>query len=286
MDEYVIENQKYEYDAEGEADTGSRTGGADNNGRNRLNGYIKENELLRQYIDSIKDIKPPSAEEEQNLIRRIKAGDMEAKSELISRNMKLVVHMAFKAYARSKGNNTNIELMDLIQEGNLALTKAVDTYDSDRGARFNTYAGTCVKYAIAAFFRESNAIKPPRDNGYVKLGPKTEIPRVTMSLQELVSNDKSNAGNDETELISLIADPDANTEETIAKQYDIDIVIKNIQELPYRLRHYMSVRWGIADGIVREERDLRSLFNLSSAEIDKLETEAMDELRRSYARVL
>ena len=94
------------------------------------------------YLREINVYKLLTADEEKELADRIKAGDEEARDKLIRSNLRLVVHVA-KKYSRR-----GLHIMDLIEEGNIGLLKAVGHFDSSYGTRFSTYAIWWIKQAI------------------------------------------------------------------------------------------------------------------------------------------
>ena len=97
---------------------------------------------LKAYFDQIKRAKLLTFEEELDLSRRIQAGDESARSQLIESNLRLVVRIA-KNYLTPE-----VSILDLIQEGNLGLMKAVSKYDFRKQVRFSTYASWWIKQAI------------------------------------------------------------------------------------------------------------------------------------------
>ena len=106
-------------------------------------GHDKESlEAYNLYIKSLKDIPLLSAEEEARLFREYLNGSEDAKTELINHNLRLVIKIA-KRYTAS-----GMSFLDLIQEGNLGLIRAVEKYDPDKGFRFSTYAVWWIKQAI------------------------------------------------------------------------------------------------------------------------------------------
>jgi RNA polymerase primary sigma factor len=89
---------------------------------------------IRMYLNEIGRVELLSSEEEIELGRRIKKGDQEARKKLAAANLRLVVSIAKKYMGRGLG------LLDLIQEGNVGLFRAVDKFDPDKGFKFSTYA--------------------------------------------------------------------------------------------------------------------------------------------------
>lgn len=111
---------------------------------------------LRSYYSKIKGIALLSAEEEQDLARRIRNGDAEARGRLIESNLRLVVKIArtFSAY--------DVPLLDLIQEGNMGLIKAAEKFDDRKNVRFSTYASWWIKQAITrSLVNSRRAIRLP-----------------------------------------------------------------------------------------------------------------------------
>ena len=113
-------------------------------------------DTLQQYFSLIKKQPLLTFEEELELSRRIQSGDEEARTKLAESNLRLVVKIA-RSYAHSSGN-----LVDLIQEGNLGLLKAVEKYDWRKNVRFSTYAAWWIRQSIVrALAKNRNHIKLP-----------------------------------------------------------------------------------------------------------------------------
>jgi RNA polymerase primary sigma factor len=113
-------------------------------------------DTLQQYFSLIKKQPLLSFEEELELSRRIQAGDAEARTRLAEANLRLVIKIA-RSYAHSSHN-----LVDLIQEGNLGLLKAVEKYDWRKNVRFSTYAAWWIRQSIVrALAKNRNHIRLP-----------------------------------------------------------------------------------------------------------------------------
>jgi RNA polymerase sigma factor (sigma-70 family) len=111
---------------------------------------------LAVYLAEIARIPLLSREEEQELARRLRAGDQSAKRRLIEANLRLVVQVARRYF------NRGLPLPDLIEEGNLGLIRAVEKFDPDRGVRFSTYATWWIRHAIArALANQARVIRLP-----------------------------------------------------------------------------------------------------------------------------
>lgn len=111
---------------------------------------------VRVYFRDISRIKILSPEEERNLALRAKKGDHEARTRMIKGNLRLVVSIA-KRYA-----NHGLPILDLIEEGNLGLIRAVEKFDPNMGYKFSTYSTWWIKqYILRALARYSNTIRLP-----------------------------------------------------------------------------------------------------------------------------
>lgn len=97
---------------------------------------------LKLYLNSISKIDLLTSEEEKDLAKRIKSGDKKAKEKMIQANLRLVISIA------RKYRNSKLSFLDLIQEGNIGLMKAVDKFDHTKGYRFSTYATWWIRQSI------------------------------------------------------------------------------------------------------------------------------------------
>lgn len=100
---------------------------------------------VKLYLSSLKNIPPITEDEIKKLIPRIKKGDKKAKKRMIEGNLRLVISIARRYY------KPNLSLSDIIEEGNIGLTKAVEKFDIKRGFKFSTYATVWIKQYIAQY---------------------------------------------------------------------------------------------------------------------------------------
>ncbi|MFA5442611.1 MAG: sigma-70 family RNA polymerase sigma factor, partial [Bacilli bacterium] len=120
-------------------------------------GEVKVNDSVKMYLKEIGRVDLLRPEEEPILAKRILEGDMAAKNALINANLRLVINIA-KHYSRGKA----MDFLDLIQEGNLGLMKAVDKFDYTKGFKFSTYATWWIRQSIArAIADQARTIRIP-----------------------------------------------------------------------------------------------------------------------------
>ena len=123
---------------------------------NLIVGDVKVNDSVKIYLKEIGKVRLLSAQEEIEIAKRIAAGDEEAKQELINANLRLVISIA-KRYA-----GRGMPFLDLIQEGNMGLIKAVEKFDYTKGFKFSTYATWWIRQAITrAIADQARTIRIP-----------------------------------------------------------------------------------------------------------------------------
>ena len=116
----------------------------------------RSREILGLYLQEIGRIKLLTADEEQELARRVQSGDKEAERRLVEANLRLVVHIARRYLKRG------LSLLDLIEEGNLGLLHAARKFKPDRGTRFSTYATWWIRQAaVRALANQARVIRLP-----------------------------------------------------------------------------------------------------------------------------
>ena len=117
---------------------------------------MPDSNVIMLYFKDIENFPLLTHEDEKNLSRRIKKGDSRAKKKMIQANLRLVVNIA------KKYRYTGVPMLDLIEEGNIGLMKAVKKYDHKRGYRFSTYAAWWIKqYIMRAIANQGKTIRIP-----------------------------------------------------------------------------------------------------------------------------
>ena len=266
----------------------------------------KDFDGLAIYFEDIKDNRLLSYEEEQELTRKVKQGDREAKVLFIESNLKLVVSVA-KLY-RNKG----LPMQDLIQEGNLALLTALDKFDPNRGYRFSTYAYSWIKQFMArAIANNSRTIRYPvylierynkllsikisltnklkREPTVEELSKAVNMPvnkvRELLNIQVQPTSLDILIGEDkDAELSSFIPDPDTNVEEdvlNITLKEDVNKLLHS-GVLNEREIEVLKYRFGF-DGCDRLTlSDIGSMFGITRERVRQIEARALSKLRRSH----
>ena len=242
-------------------------------------------------------------EEELNLIRVKEVGEA-ARARLIRANMRLVVSIA----KRYRGHN--MPFLDLIQEGNIGLLKAVGKFDYRRGNRFSTYATWWIRQAVSrALANQGRTIRIPSHliNQITKMyrtgqklgqefGRPPTIPEIAktmdlpverldwllhisrwpVSLEQPLGNDS-----DSSDLGDFIEDLEAEGPAEIAGRNLLGEEIDEIlNELTPRQAHILRLRYGLEDGEVRTLKEVGEMFGLSRERIRQLEKDALCQLRQ------
>ena len=255
---------------------------------------------LRSYLQEIGSIPLLTAEEEVILAKRIKAGDKKAAQLLTLANLRLVVSVA-KKYARS-----GLDFLDLIQEGNIGLMKAVEKFDYSRGFKFSTYATWWIRQSITRaiadqgrtvrlpvhMYETINRMRKVKNELTTKLGrPPTnkelaealgmtpeKIEYINKISQYSVSltADKTEAHDDEAVSLSeIVSDVNQEGPDEIATQEILKHdVMQLLKELPDRERRVLELRFGLVDGVVRTLEEVGREFGVTRERIRQIEAKA------------
>jgi RNA polymerase primary sigma factor len=259
-------------------------------------------DAIRSYLHEIGKIPLLTADEEIILAKRMENGDKEASQLLITANLRLVVSVA-KKYAKH-----GLELLDLIQEGNIGLMKAVEKFDYKRGFKFSTYATWWIRQAITrAIADQARTIRIPVHmietiNKYnkvnailtAKLGKKptdeevaaemgiepskiSEIVKINQnpsSLSTPIGEEKDN------QLQDMIPDTSSlSPEELATSEYLRDQINEVLHELQDRERRVLALRFGLEDGINRTLEEVGKEFGVTRERIRQIEAKALRKLK-------
>lgn len=269
-------------------------------------GKGEGHDSIQMYLKEIGQYPLIHAGEEKGLAQRIQEGDEEAKNLLAKANLRLVVSIAKKYVGRS----ADLTLLDLIQEGNLGLFKAVDKFDWTKGYKFSTYATWWIRQSITrALADQSRTIRVPvhmvetiakykqvvrrlsqdlgrdpmPDEIAVEMGLDVDkvyqiekIDQATVSLDTPVGDD----GDDKTTFGDFIADekipsPDQDTSQKILG----DQVREILNDLSEKERRILEMRHGLMDGIQHTLEEVGKTFGVTRERIRQIEAKALDKIR-------
>ena len=262
-----------------------------------------ENEAVKEYLKSIRNIPLLSEEDEYKIAIAAANGDENARQIMITSNLRLVVKVA-KTYI---GRSSNLSFLDLIQEGNMGLMRATEKFDAEKGFRFSTYATYWIKQAISkAIIDQSRAVRLPahiinelnkfnkaiRDLSqqygrtpsdkelaeYLNVSVKKISEYYTIS-KEPCSLDVTIDEDEDTAMIDLIADENATKFMDIDDLSIRDTIYSVLNTLSERERKIIELRFGFTDGRQHTLEEVGKEFNLTKERIRQLEASALKKLR-------
>ena len=268
--------------------------------------------VLSQYLKEIGETPLLTAKEEKVLAKKIATGDEKARERFLKANLRLVVNIA-KQYTPSRDPEM---LMDLIQEGNLGLMRAVDRFKPEFGTRFSTYGVYWIRQAILRALKSRRMVRLPenvvdrifqmqrvRQRLYQDLGraptpeelatemqtTRKEIDKLEQSASEIVSLDKPVRGRGDeegTSLQDLLEDLDTPAPEELV-QYGMTRreVREAVDTLPQRERKILELRFGLTDNQPMTLEEIGEEFEISRERVRQLQNVALNRLRERQGMI-
>lgn len=257
---------------------------------------------VRMYLKEIGKVELLTADEEKELAARMEAGDWAAKQHLIEANLRLVVSIAKRYTGRG------MHFLDLIQEGNLGLIKAVDKFDYTKGFKFSTYATWWIRQAITrAIADQARTIRIPVHmvetiNKLIRiqrqlvqeLGREPEVEEIAAEMaltpdkireimkisQEPVSLEKPIGEEEDSHLGDFIPDEDApSPADQAASTLLKEELTKVLSGLTPREEKVLRLRFGLDDGRTRTLEEVGLEFDVTRERIRQIEAKALRKMR-------
>jgi RNA polymerase primary sigma factor len=260
-------------------------------------------EALKTYLKEVRTIPLLTAEEEITLAKRIEKGDEQARKKMIRSNLRLVINIAKRYFY------LGIPFLDLIEEGNLGLMKAVDKFNPRRGFRFSTYGAWWIRQGIIRAIAQQGKMvrlpvyvnelltkwkktkerltqklkRPPTDEEIAKKlrVPREKIEEINLWLSTNTSSLEAPIGEEEeNQILDLVendsvAAPDAAVEALFDKER-LEKLMGNMNE---RERKVLDMRFGLPDGKTHTLAEVAKKLGVSRERIRQIEEEAKKKLR-------
>ena len=279
----------------------------DDSGRDRpAEDAAALDDAVRAYLREIGKVRLLTAAQEVELAQAMEGGSIEARHHLMEANLRLVVSIA-KKYA-----NRGLPLLDLIQEGNLGLIRAVDKFDYRRGFKFSTYATWWIRQAVqraiadrgrtvripvhqaeligkmvrvADRLRAELGRQPDEDEIALEMGlDKERVSWLFQVAQEPVSLETPVGEDGDSELGQFIEDRSTpSPHEEAARQLMREEVEDVLDSLPARERRVMQLRFGLIDGHQRSLDEVAGRLGVSRQAVREIERAALGRLKAGAA---
>jgi RNA polymerase sporulation-specific sigma factor len=234
------------------------------NGGEELSGILtalgllwKELVFLVSYVKNNAFPQPLSPEDEKKYLKRMAAGDEEARNILIEHNLRLVAHIV------KKFENTGEDSEDLISIGTIGLIKAIESYSSGKGTKLATYAARCIENEILMHLR---ALKKTKKD---------------VSLHDPIGQDKE--GN-EISLMDVLKSDAEDIFETIQLNMELEKVKEYIDVLDEREKEVIIGRFGLNMEKERTQREIAKELGISRSYVSRIEKRALMKMFHEFYR--
>ena len=259
-------------------------------------------DAIRLYLKDIKKLPLLTAEEEIYLAKRIKKGDKQARQKMIQSNLRLVINIA------KKYSHLGVAMLDLIEEGNMGLMKAVEKFNPDKGYRFSTYAAWWIRqYISRAIANQGKTVRMPvyiielmmrfkkvtesltnvlkRKPRLAEIAKRMRIPmKRVKQLNKMASGISSlNAPVGEegsTEFMDLIEDENMVSAMDGLSNFLMQERIKGVlDKMTSREQKILSLRFGLKNGIPHTLMDTAKHFGITMERVRQIDNAAMKKMR-------
>ncbi len=260
------------------------------------------NDSVRMYLSEIGRVPLIDAKKEVELARRIRKGDASAKQQLAEANLRLVVSIAKKYIGRG------LSFLDLIQEGNIGLFRAVEKFDPERGFKFSTYATWWIRQAITrAIADQARTIRIPvhmvetinklthtQRRLVQELGREPTVEELSVEMemdikkvrhiqkisQDIISLESPVGSEEDSKLGDFIEDEEAvNPFEATNRQLRKENVHAMLEFLTPRERKIIEMRFGLKDGIGHTLEEVGKEFGVTRERIRQIEAKVLQKMR-------
>lgn len=265
---------------------------------------LNERDSIKLYLKQLTSIPLLTREEEIKLAKKVKRGNLNAKKELVRRNLRLVVSIA-KKYV-----NRGLPFLDLIQEGNVGLIRGAEKFDPSRGFKFSTYATWWIRQGITrALSDKSRTIRVPvhmfesmnklkkavrKISQAIGREPKEEelaqylntdvesVQNIINSLRYTISTDTPIGTNEGSELQEIIENKLATEPQEYVTNEDLRYQIEDsLLQLNQKEKNVIELRYGLNDGSTRTLKEVGNELGIPYTRARQLQASALKKLRNS-----
>ena len=267
---------------------------------------LSSEDTVKMYLKEIGRISLLNKNQEYELSKRMAEGDMLAKEIIAISNLRLVVSIAKKYTGRG------ILFLDLIQEGNIGLIRAVEKFDYTKGYKFSTYATWWIRQAITRSIADQSRTiripvhmvetinklrkvsrqlmqelsrKPSEEEISNEMGLPVSKVREILRISQLPLSLEMPVGEENGELSDFIEDQSLLSPEKKMVNESLKVTLENVlSELSEREERVLKLRFGLEDGMPKTLEDVGKMFNVTRERIRQIEAKALEKLRQPRRR--